>query len=310
VAERVRLLLGDAGDTGDAGDAGDTGRATGAGDAGRGAAGGADGTVRAAGSTGAWLPGEWLDAARPAPRAPAVGARLRPPEPGPGGGGLLGRLRWQPDRRAVAAVALAVLAAALLTAWWVLSARPRDLAVHTSSAGVGPVSTGPGRPAPSAGSSPGRAVPTSRPSGSATAARLVVDVAGKVRRPGVYELAPGARVIDALRAAGGARRGASTTSLNLAAPLHDGEQVVVGLPGAPVAGAAGAVAGTAPAGPIDLNTATFEQLQTLPGVGPVLAQRILDWRADHGRFDSVDQLNDVSGIGTVKFAQLRDRVTV
>jgi competence protein ComEA len=77
-----------------------------------------------------------------------------------------------------------------------------------------------------------------------------------------------------------------------------------------VAGAAGAVAGTAPAGPIDLNTATFEQLQTLPGVGPVLAQRILDWRADHGRFDSVDQLNDVSGIGTVKFAQLRDRVTV
>lgn len=283
MATRVRALLDDAGDPENAD--------------------GADGPVGAVGPRrvgSAWLPGEWLDAARPPRPAPAPLA-ARP----------TGRLRWQPDRRAVAAVGLAVLAAALLTAWWVLSARPRDLAVHASAAAVGAArsSPGPASPAPGTPGAPSAGAPG--PSGSATAARLVVDVAGKVRRPGVYELAPGARVIDALQAAGGARRGASTTSLNLAAPLHDGEQVVVGVPGAPPAGDAGAGFGTGAAvGPVDLNTATFEQLQTLPGVGPVLAQRILDWRADHGRFNSVDQLDEVSGIGTVKFAQLRSRVTV
>lgn len=144
---------------------------------------------------------------------------------------------------------------------------------------------------------------------------LVVDVAGKVRRPGIYELPPGSRVYDAIRAAGGARPGVSTLSLNLAEPLRDGEQIVVGhsstssgggLPPAP-----GVAASSSPAPAIvNLNTATLEQLETLPGVGPVLGQDILDWRDAHGQFASVDQLQDVSGIGDVRYAQLSPLVTV
>ena len=222
-------------------------------------------------------------------------------------------LRWQPDRRAVLALGLAVAVAGVLTLWWVLSARPRDVAVHGSGASITPAASmtsaagAPGSvPAPSP---PG---PAPSPSGSA-GGRLVVDVAGKVRRPGVYRLPSGARVIDALEVAGGALPGVNTTALNLAAPLRDGQQVVVGVPvpasAASVPGGADVPAGSAAAGPIDLNTATLEQLQSLPGVGPVLAQHILDWRAQHGRFASVDQLNEVSGIGTVKFAALRPLVT-
>jgi len=219
-------------------------------------------------------------------------------------------LRWQPERRAVLAVGLAVAVAGVLTLWWVLSARPRDVAVHGSGASITPVasmSSAAGGPASVAAPSP-----TPSPSGSA-GARVVVDVAGKVRRPGVYRLPSGARVIDALKVAGGALPGVSTTALNLAAPLRDGQQVVVGMPvpasAASVPGGADVPAGSADPGPVDLNTATLEQLQSLPGVGPVLAQHILDWRTQHGRFASIDQLNEVSGIGTVKFAALRPLVT-
>jgi competence protein ComEA len=143
---------------------------------------------------------------------------------------------------------------------------------------------------------------------------VLVDVEGKVRRPGLYRLPNGARVADALAAAGGARPRVSTVSLNLAARVTDGQQVVVGsagspaAPGSPVAGG-GATSSTAPA-PVSLNAATLEQLETLPGVGPVLAQHILDWRAEHGGFASVDQLNDVSGIGDITFANLHDLVTL
>ena len=142
-----------------------------------------------------------------------------------------------------------------------------------------------------------------------SASSLVVDVAGKARRPGIYRLPAGARVYDALRAAGGARQGVSTLSLNLAEPLHDGEQIVVGGPAPPSAGAS-AASGTASGTPtvVDLNTATLEQLETLPGVGPVLGQHILDWRDAHGRFSSIDQLQQVSGIGDVRFAQLKPLV--
>lgn len=143
---------------------------------------------------------------------------------------------------------------------------------------------------------------------------LVVAVTGRVRRPGVVTVPAGARVIDALRAAGGPLPGADLAMLNLARKLADGELVVVGVPGAATGGAgAGAAPGQGTAGAdgaVNLNTASLEQLDGLPGVGPVLAQRILDWRATSGPFTSVDQLRDVAGIGESKFAQIKDRVTV
>lgn len=215
---------------------------------------------------------------------------------------------------------LAVLAAAALTLWWVLSARPRDVAVHAS--GTGPVAGRSGQPTLSASSTPSTPSASSTPSSAGSGARgpsatsLVVDVAGKVRHPGVYRLVAGARVVNALSAAGGALPGVSTVSLNLAEPLRDGQQILVGVAGAVGSGGGVDPPGTEPSssgsagGLIDLNAATLEQLQTLPGVGPVLAQHILDWRTQHGRFTSVDQLNDVSGIGEVKFAGLRPLVTV
>ncbi|MGD6745549.1 helix-hairpin-helix domain-containing protein [Streptomyces sp. BH106] len=147
-------------------------------------------------------------------------------------------------------------------------------------------------------------------SGSTGAAGIVVDVSGKVRRPGIQRLPAGARVADALRAAGGLRPGTDTEGLNRARLLVDGEQVVVGAP-APAAAAApsGAPAGaSAPAGPIGLNTATLEQLDTLPGVGPVLAQHIVDYRTEHGGFRSVDELREVNGIGDRRFEDLQNAV--
>ena len=138
---------------------------------------------------------------------------------------------------------------------------------------------------------------------SASAALLVVDVAGDVRRPGLVRLPPGSRVADAVEAAGGLRRGATTTGLNLARKLVDGEQVLVG------AAAPGAAAAAAP-GLLSLNAATAEQLDELPGIGPVLADRIVEWRTAHGPFGSVDQLREVSGIGARKFETLKDLLTL
>ncbi|MCU1586520.1 MAG: competence protein ComEA helix-hairpin-helix repeat protein [Frankiales bacterium] len=136
---------------------------------------------------------------------------------------------------------------------------------------------------------------------------LVIDVAGKVRHPGLVRLPVGSRVDDALRAAGGVLPGASTGSLNLARKLADGEQVVVGEAGAP--GATGASAKGA-GGLLDLNTATAQDLDALPGIGPVLAERIVSWRTEHGRFASVDQLREVDGIGEAKYSSLKTKVTV
>jgi competence protein ComEA len=171
----------------------------------------------------------------------------------------------------------------------------------------------------------GSAPPPGRP--TPAGAPLVVSVAGKVRRPGLVKVPDGARVADAIAQAGGPLRGADLTPLNLARRVADGEQIVVGLPlrpgspdaapssgappagqsGGPAGGGAGAAGGT---GKIDLNRATIEQLDTLPGVGPVTAQRILDWRARHGRFSSVEQLREIEGIGERRFSQLRDQVTL
>jgi competence protein ComEA len=157
----------------------------------------------------------------------------------------------------------------------------------------------------------------SGPSGTADAAAeapspsprpVLVDVAGWVRRPGVYTFAEGARVIDAIEAAGGARRGAVLEALNLAAPLVDGTQVFVPREGE--GGAAAPPPGGAAAGLVNVNTASATELEALPGIGEVIAQRIVDHRTANGPFTSVDQLLDVSGIGDVILEQIRDLVTV
>jgi len=155
--------------------------------------------------------------------------------------------------------------------------------------------------------------PPPAPGASATgtsAARVVVDVVGAVRQPGLYRLPQGSRIADAVARAGGATGKAELAQVNLAAPLADGEQVVVpkrGAPGTAVA-PSGAGAGAGPAAPVQLSTATLEQLETLPGIGPVMAQKILDYRTKHGAFSSVDELDAVSGIGPKRLDQLRDLV--
>ena len=151
---------------------------------------------------------------------------------------------------------------------------------------------------------------------SPTPALIIVDVAGWVRRPGVYEFRQGDRVVDAIRMAGGAKHGADLMSINLAALLTDGQQIVVlrrgraGPSGAAGGGGSGPP-GTGGAEPlVNLNTATVDQLESLPGIGPALAQRILDYRQEHGPFRSVEDLTKVSGIGEKRLADLRSKVTV
>jgi competence protein ComEA len=140
-----------------------------------------------------------------------------------------------------------------------------------------------------------------------TAPQLVVDVAGAVRRPGLYRLSPGTRVDDAVAAAGGATRRADLTAVNLAAPLADGEQVVVPARGAGTAAAGGG--GGSGSTVVDLNAATAEQLDALPGVGPETAAKIVAYRQQHGPFHSLAELDGVPGIGPARLAQLKGLVT-
>jgi competence protein ComEA len=166
-------------------------------------------------------------------------------------------------------------------------------------------------PAVAAGDSSGVAV-------SVLSRAAIVHVAGAVRHPGVYRLAAGARVQDAVRRAGGATRKGDVNAINLAAIVQDGVQVVVPrrvAPGAAaVAGATGGAAGldgtATPTAPVNLNTATADQLDTLDGVGPATAQKILDYRQQHGGFRTVDDLAQVPGIGPKKLAALRGKVQV
>jgi competence protein ComEA len=190
--------------------------------------------------------------------------------------GVRGAL-WRLDARgAVVLVVVAVLAFGSAFVAFARAPRSAPLEAPTSL----PTLTGSASTVPS-----DRVVPS-------TAATIIVDVAGLVARPGVVTLPTGSRVIDALRAAGGARAGVDLSSLNLARVLVDGEQVAVGVPPAP----GPPDPGGAP-GPLDLNTASAEDLDGLPGIGPVLADRIVAWRDEHGRFSSVDELLVVPGIG-------------
>jgi competence protein ComEA len=184
--------------------------------------------------------------------------------------------------------------------WWLLRTPPPPTEAGlpyaaTSTSSVAPV-----------------AVTSSAPDVSSPAA-LVVHVAGAVARPGVYEVAGGSRVHDAIDAAGGAVRRADPGALNLAAPLSDGERIYVPRVGETVSIAVGDApdsSDAAPTGPIDVNHATVEQLDVLPGIGPATAAAIVDHREQNGPFATVDDLEEVRGIGPAKLAAIRDLVTV
>src|SRR3954447_1500660 len=164
---------------------------------------------------------------------------------------------------------------------------------------------------------PGQVAPSAAAGGAAGGAgalegrTLVVDVVGAVRRPGLVRLRPGARVADAVAQAGGLGRKAQRAAVNLAAPVSDGQQVVVPRRGAAVVGAAAGVpagGGGAPTAPVSLTTASAEELDALPGVGPVTAQKIVAYRQEHGAFRSVDELDAIPGIGPSRLADLRGLV--
>jgi len=187
-----------------------------------------------------------------------------------------------PARRLVAVALLALVV--LVVAWR-----------HVAAAGP---ATGALRVAPIVPASPGTRA------AAAAAPALVVDVAGAVRRPGLVHLAKGARVADAVARAGGLTRRAERSGVNFAALVVDGEQVLVPERGA--AGAGGADGATA--GPVSLSSGTAEQLDTLPGIGPVTAQKIVDYRQQHGAFTSVDGLDAIPGIGPARIAELQGLV--
>jgi competence protein ComEA len=211
-------------------------------------------------------------------------------------------------------VGLIVVVVALLAGvgLWYTRSLPRPIDVTTTAGSAAPVvspgASPPGVPVVAAAS--GSASASASASASTT---FIVDVTGAVRRPGVFEFAPGDRVIDAVERAGGALDKADLTLLNLAAPLTDGQQILVPKKGAPVpAGAAvpGTVPGSTGGALVNINTADEPTLETLNGVGPVLAAAIIQYRTEHGPFASIDQLDEVSGIGPATLEDLRSQVTV
>ncbi|GAB3446689.1 hypothetical protein GCM10027517_29290 [Phycicoccus ginsengisoli] len=254
------------------------------------------------------------------------GRHRRPRPPGPPWLAVpeaLRGARLTAPRAAAAGLLLVVLVASLVFGARVALARaasePRPVAPAPSQSAV--LTRGPSTFATSATSAGGGGPPTAL-------ATVTIHVVGQVTHPGVLRLPTGSRVGDAVTRAGGALKGADLGAINLARVLTDGEQVRVPKPGEAVtqpggaaggggAGGAGTAGGGTDAGAggpagglVDLNAATTTQLEDLPGVGPVLAQRIVDWRTEHGRFTTVDELNEVSGIGEKIFAQLKPKVTV
>jgi competence protein ComEA len=204
-------------------------------------------------------------------------------------------------------VGLAVVLVALLAGagLWYTRSLPRPIDVATS-AGTAPAPVASGDASPVVASVAASASPSPSPV-------LIVDVTGAVRHAGVFEFAPGDRVIDAVERAGGARETADLTLLNLAAPLVDGQQILV-----PKQGATSAIASTGTGSTttgsagvlVNINSADEATLETLNGVGPVLAASIIAYRTEHGPFASVDQLDEVSGIGPATLEDLRSQVTI
>jgi competence protein ComEA len=267
-----------------------------------------------------WTPGDPVPLATWAAYAEASGADPQPPAADHGR-----HADRRVDRadtgvvampRAVVVILILAAAAVGLGGYYFLRSQAEAVAVPP------PVRTG-GAAAPTAPVAVPPAAPASSPEPAQTGARLLVHVAGRVGDPGVVELPAGARVGDAVTAAGGADDDADLSAVNLARPVGDGEQVYVPAvgeePPPPAGGAVGSGAAPEPdggsaggsaGGTVDLNTATLAELQTLPGVGPVLAQRILDWRTEHGSFASVDELNEVSGIGDATLAEIAPHARV
>ncbi|NVI90473.1 ComEA family DNA-binding protein [Actinomadura sp. BRA 177] len=228
-------------------------------------------------------------------RLHALMGRLRPPA-SPPDVPPAARLRATPDRSHVRTLVLIGVVAALVAAGYLWLARPRPQASATPMASATLTD-----PRPTVSATP-----------AAASSSVVVHVLGKVKHPGVVTLPSGSRVAEAIKAAGGVRSGAKTGTLNLARKLVDGEQIPVGIPRPtpPPTPAASPGASGSPGTPLDLNTATPDQLDDLPGVGPVLAQRIVAYRTQHGGFRSVEQLQEVSGIGARRYADLKPMVRV
>ena len=225
------------------------------------------------------------------------------------------------SRSAVRGLAVIVSLAVAVAGYWAWSGRPRAVAVAPAVVAVGTPLPIPAPPPPAPTPPTPTPAPTPTPIASTSAVPLVVvHVTGLVARPGLVRLPLGARVADAVAEAGGVTRRRAADTVNLARILVDGEQVVVGVPGAPGSvGSAPPVAstGTPPGNPIgpgstpiDLNTATAGVLEGLPGVGPVIAARIVDWRTANGAFRSVEELGEVSGIGDAILSQVRGLVRV
>ncbi|MGW3010813.1 helix-hairpin-helix domain-containing protein [Streptomyces sp. NPDC001219] len=229
------------------------------------------------------------------------------------------QLRCGTDPKALAALVLVLVVAVGFAVQHFWTGRPEPVRAPAAERAGGAPGPGPRAPQPPSASSTATAAANGPP--GSTGRQLVVDVAGKVRHPGIQRMPAGSRVVDALRAAGGVLHGANIRGLNRARLLTDGEQIVVGAPGGGAGGGAGAAdvgaggtgsgapsAGGGPGGPVSLSTATEQQLDALPGVGPVLARHIVEFRTQHGGFTSVDQLRQVTGIGDRRFADLRPLV--
>lgn len=235
------------------------------------------------------------------------------------------QLRCGTDPKTLAALVLVLVVAVGFAVQHFWTGRPEPVRAPAAERSVGASGPAPRSSSqPSSSSSSSAAAVANGPPGEA-GRQLVVDVTGKVRHPGIHRMPPGSRVIDALQAAGGVLRGANLRGLNRARRLTDGEQIVVGAPsggagagggpgtadvgaGGSGSGGGGPGAGGGPGGPVSLSSATEQQLDSLPGVGPVLARHIIEFRTQHGGFTSVEQLRQVTGIGDRRFADLRPLV--